>query len=484
MTVGGVSTQAVFTQPPFTAQRGGDAFFEYSVPIPPSGPADLTFQAGILDSASGQRGPMTFEVAINGTVLWTQTVGFGGWQEGSLNLAGYRGQTVNIRFITDPGPSGNPNFGWGGWSAMQLTVAGASTVDGVSLAVPAALTSANVVATGGSASVNNGSASVSGLPSGGTILVFTGTPTAISAGQSLLDIPFTLSQSPTGQLAGSATTAYAGTGQIGPATSGGVYKPSTLNAFGPANGQTIFSWLVKLPSAPALALSFSTGMWDGRVPSSQGYLMSVRVNGTILWQRNINTGSGWNYGAVDLTAWTAQTPLIELITDTQGPNYNDFTNWAELSFSAVGSGVNCGISLSSHGPVSVPNAGASGTISVTASSGCDWSAQSESGWITTSASAISGNGTVTYSIAPNLGAARQSTLVVGGYEIPVSQAGYSRCDLDQDGFTDVLDAQTIIREALGLQMPADDLRQNGLINVVDVQIVLNAAAGLGCSPGQ
>jgi hypothetical protein len=484
MTVGGMTAEAVFNDPPFQAQRGGDAFFEYSVPIPSSGPADLTFQAGILDGATGQRGPMTFSVAVNGTVLWSQNVSTGAWQTGSLNLAIYRGQFINLRFITGPGPSGNPNFGWGGWSAIQLVVASPSTVDGVSLAVPSSLPSSNVVLTGGSATVTSGTASVNGLPAGGTILVFSGTPVAVSAGQSLLNIPFTLSQSPTGGLAGPATTAYGGTGQMGQATSGGVYKPTTLNAFGPENGQTIFSWLVKLPASPALALSFSTGYWDGYVPAPQGYLMSARVNGTILWQHTINAGSGWIYGAVDLTPWIGQTALIELITDTQGPNWDDFTNWAELMFSAVSGGVTCDVSLSSNAALSVPNNGASGTISVTASSGCGWSALTGSGWIAASASATSGNGTVTYTIEPNLGAARQSTLVVGGYEIPVSQAGFSRCDLDQDGFTDVFDAQSMIREALGLQMPADDLRQNGSINVVDVQIVLNAAAGSGCSVGQ
>jgi hypothetical protein len=33
MTVGGISREAIFTQPPFTAQRGGEVFIEDSVPV-------------------------------------------------------------------------------------------------------------------------------------------------------------------------------------------------------------------------------------------------------------------------------------------------------------------------------------------------------------------------------------------------------------------------------------------------------------------
>ena len=102
MTAGGVTSQAVFTSPPYTAQRGGSAFFEYSVPVAASGGSFLSFSAGILDAAIGQRqGPMTFSVAIDGTVLWSQDVGTGRWQAGSLDLTPYRGQTIRIRFISD-----------------------------------------------------------------------------------------------------------------------------------------------------------------------------------------------------------------------------------------------------------------------------------------------------------------------------------------------------------------------------------------------
>jgi len=58
---------------------------------------------------------------------------------------------------------------------------------------------------------------------------------------------------------------------------------------------------------------------------------------------------------------------------------------------------------------------------------------------------------------------------------------YSKCDINQDGVTTVLDAQGIVDEALGIASPANDLNGSGGIDVVDVQIVVNAILNLSCS---
>jgi hypothetical protein len=54
------------------------------------------------------------------------------------------------------------------------------------------------------------------------------------------------------------------------------------------------------------------------------------------------------------------------------------------------------------------------------------------------------------------------------------------CDLNQDGYTNVRDAQAILNEALGATAPADDLNGDGVINVVDVQALINASLGMAC----
>jgi hypothetical protein len=57
----------------------------------------------------------------------------------------------------------------------------------------------------------------------------------------------------------------------------------------------------------------------------------------------------------------------------------------------------------------------------------------------------------------------------------------TRCDINQDGLTNVIDAQAMVNEALGKTQTADDQNLDGVVNVVDVQIVIDAALSLGCA---
>jgi len=71
----------------------------------------------------------------------------------------------------------------------------------------------------------------------------------------------------------------------------------------------------------------------------------------------------------------------------------------------------------------VENTAGTGTITVTAGTGCVWTAASNSAWLTivTGSSGV-GNGTVTYQIAANTGGARNGTLTVAGATVSVHQA--------------------------------------------------------------
>jgi hypothetical protein len=72
----------------------------------------------------------------------------------------------------------------------------------------------------------------------------------------------------------------------------------------------------------------------------------------------------------------------------------------------------CSVTLSplsaSYGP-----AGGSGTVAVSAASGCTWSASSSSSWISLTSAGGSGNGTFGYSISANPGAARSGSITAG-----------------------------------------------------------------------
>jgi hypothetical protein len=84
----------------------------------------------------------------------------------------------------------------------------------------------------------------------------------------------------------------------------------------------------------------------------------------------------------------------------------------------------CTISLQ-QSSASMPAAGGSGTIAVTAPSGCAWTANSSAIWITlTTAPSGSGNGSVGFTVAANTSTtARSSSVSISGVTFTVNQAG-------------------------------------------------------------
>lgn len=72
--------------------------------------------------------------------------------------------------------------------------------------------------------------------------------------------------------------------------------------------------------------------------------------------------------------------------------------------------------------LSVAAAGTSSTLSIGTTSGCSWSASGMPSWITMPSTAQTGPGTLSYVIAPNLGAARSVTLTIAGRQVTVDQS--------------------------------------------------------------
>jgi subtilisin family serine protease len=69
------------------------------------------------------------------------------------------------------------------------------------------------------------------------------------------------------------------------------------------------------------------------------------------------------------------------------------------------------------------SSGGNGSVNVTTTAACSWGAFSNASWISvSSAQGGSGNGTVTYVVAANTGAARSSSLTIGGQTFTVNQA--------------------------------------------------------------
>jgi hypothetical protein len=92
-----------------------------------------------------------------------------------------------------------------------------------------------------------------------------------------------------------------------------------------------------------------------------------------------------------------------------------------FSFSSV-----CSSSISPTSR-SVAQSATTGSVSVTAGTGCTWSASSNASWITlTGATSGTGNGTVPYSVAPNgTSSQRNGTVTIAGQTFTITQAAMS-----------------------------------------------------------
>jgi hypothetical protein len=105
---------------------------------------------------------------------------------------------------------------------------------------------------------------------------------------------------------------------------------------------------------------------------------------------------------------------------------NDGTTHTAASDIPGDCGGTCTFSISPTG-ASVAAAGGSGTVTVTATAGCSWTAASNASFVTvTSGASGTGNGTVGYSVAANTATtSRTGTLTVAGQTFTVTQAGTS-----------------------------------------------------------
>lgn len=130
---------------------------------------------------------------------------------------------------------------------------------------------------------------------------------------------------------------------------------------------------------------------------------------------------------LDLT-FTASAPLVPGTYNFQWQLFkNDGTTnfFGQISTNVAiqvsAGGGNCPSAISPASKSSNPSIG-SGSFSVTADAGCNWSAVSNAAWITITDGVGSGNGTVSYSVGANAGSSiRNGTITVGSQTFTVYQ---------------------------------------------------------------
>lgn len=421
--VGGTSRPGIFMHPPFNGQSVGATYLEYAVPVPDAYAATFVFAAGINDSAAANRTvPMSFGVMVNGVMYWQKDISPGAWSEGSVDLTAFIGQTALIRIFVTPGPSNNTSFAHGAFAGMRLALNTPPELTSFTLASATPLIPSNVSTFAGTVTAKGNAVTVSDFPLGESAIVFTATPAVAAIGQSLFALPFTVSLASDSDIAGRVRDTFTGT--IQSSSAGGVSKTQTLAGFAPLDGQTIMSWPLTLPNAASIYLSFSVGLRDNAAPLPQGVGLSVRINGKRLWEYTVHLPSAWREGVVDLSSWSGQRVIIELIADSLGMNGAHWTSWAELALGSTAANA-CAIAASPTPTLDAPADGMNGTINIVAGQGCVWSASSDTAWLSLSTLRGTGSGPISYSIAANPGPPRKTSFAAGGRLYTVAQAGLS-----------------------------------------------------------
>ena len=110
--------------------------------------------------------------------------------------------------------------------------------------------------------------------------------------------------------------------------------------------------------------------------------------------------------------------LLELVTDSRDGYDFDWASWADLVLTT--STTTCAVPPPAAAPV--PSFGGTFSVNINASGGCPWSATSNASWLMVVSGSGSGNGTLSFAAAANVGPARSGTLSVGGQTVTVTQA--------------------------------------------------------------
>jgi hypothetical protein len=103
---------------------------------------------------------------------------------------------------------------------------------------------------------------------------------------------------------------------------------------------------------------------------------------------------------------------------------------AGQTFTVNQSGISCTFSINPQSE-NFTSAGGADSVAVTAPAGCNWTAQSNDGFIMiTSGGSGSGNGTVNYTVLANTGPARSGSMTIAGQSFTVNQE--AACDFTID----------------------------------------------------
>jgi subtilisin-like proprotein convertase family protein len=181
------------------------------------------------------------------------------------------------------------------------------------------------------------------------------------------------------------------------------------------------------PSAQAFSAAGGAGSFQINTPANCGWAVSTAHSFiTIDSPPNGTNNATVNY-TVAANTGGARTGSI---TITDGFNSRTFQ---------IQQGSGCPTALAQTN-LDFTASGGTGSVAVTAGTGCVWQAVSDVNWIQITSAQQSGNGTVVFNVLPNsTRTARSATVTVGARILNVGQAGIAgaRFDFDGDGRSDI-----------------------------------------------
>ncbi|MFL6210213.1 MAG: reprolysin-like metallopeptidase [Pyrinomonadaceae bacterium] len=135
---------------------------------------------------------------------------------------------------------------------------------------------------------------------------------------------------------------------------------------------------------------------------------------------NVTTTSNCGWGAVSNADWltvTAGAPgtgngtvSFAVAANSTGLDRTGTINIAGQVFTVTQT-ANCTYTVSPNGPTAFPAGGGSSSLIMTTGAGCHWTASSFVPWLTITDGSGTGPGTITFTVAPNAGAARTGQIV-------------------------------------------------------------------------
>ncbi|HYP26530.1 MAG TPA: BACON domain-containing carbohydrate-binding protein [Blastocatellia bacterium] len=183
----------------------------------------------------------------------------------------------------------------------------------------------------------------------------------------------------------------------------------------PGNNSSVAATFVSNPPAsfspPSDAFSSAGGAGQVVVTRPAGCDWTATSNAAFITITGGGSGSG--NGSV-----------IYTVSQNAGPGSRTGTlTIAGQTFTVTQSGTGCAYSISPSS-ASIPASGGTGTVNVTAGAGCSWRASSRESWITFPVNVSgTGNGTLTFAVEANAGAARSGTFTVENQTFTINQAG-------------------------------------------------------------